>query len=478
MTGISNTAPVSIAASSSAAAAGGSVINVSSLVSQLVAVAQAPQQSLIANQTGAVTTQISALGTLKSALSTFQSSLSALATPSAFNSQTATSNNQSAFTATAGSGAASGTYSITVSQLAQGQQLLSSAFAGGGSATTGTGTLSIAVGSSSFNVTVDSTDNTLSGLAAAINSATGNPGITATVLQGSDGGHLVLTSSLTGAANTIQVNETDGGTSLSNLTYGSGNTANYTQQAAALDAQFSVAGVNSTSPSNTVTSAITGVSLTLVGKTQAGTPATLTVGSDTSTVQANISKFVSAYNTLAQTFSSLGSFDSTSNTAGPMLGNPILTGIESEVRGALNSIVTTGSSTYNTLASVGITSNSDGTLSVDTTALSNALSSNFGAVSQLFSSKSGIAASLNSQISDALGSNGFITDAAQSLTKQSDALTQKSKDLSTQMASLQASLTTQFTSLNTLLSSLQTTSAYLSQALSSLPNVQTSSSNG
>jgi flagellar hook-associated protein 2 len=477
MTGISNTAPVSIAASSSAAAAGGSVINVSSLVSQLVAVAQAPQQALITSQTQAVTTQISALGSLKGALSTFQGSLSALATSSAFNAQTASSSNQSVFTATAGSGAASGAYGITVSQLAQGQQLLSNPFAGGGSATTGTGTLSIAVGGSTFNVTVSSTNNTLNGIAAAINSASGNPGVTATVLQGSDGGHLVLTSSLTGAANTLQVTETDGGTGLANLTYGSGNTANYTQQAAALDAQFSVAGVNSTSSSNTVTNAISGVTLNLLGKTS-GTPATLTVSSDTSSVQANISKFVAAYNTLAGTFNTLGTFDSTTNTAGPMLGNPILTGTESEVRGALNSIVSTGSPTYNTLASIGITSNSDGTLSVDTTALSNALSSNFNAVSQLFSGTNGIAASLNTQIGNALGSNGFITDAAQSLTKQSNALTQQTNALGTQMASLQASLTTQFTALNTLLSSLQSTSAYLSQSLASLPNVQNNSSGG
>jgi flagellar hook-associated protein 2 len=476
MTGISNT-PVSIAASSSAAAAGGSVINVSSLVSQLVAVAQAPRQALITSQTQTVTTQISALGSLKGALSTFQSSLSTLATSSAFNAQTATSSNQSVFTATAGSGAASGAYSLTVSQLAQGQQLLSNAFAGGGSATTGTGTLGIAVGGSTFSVTVSSSNNTLNGIAAAINSASGNPGITATVLQGNDGGHLVLTSSLTGAANTIQVTETDGGTGLANLTYGSGNTAHYTQQAAALDAQFSVAGVNSTSSSNTVTNAIGGVTLNLLGKTS-GTPATLTVGSDTSSVQANISKFVAAYNTLAGTFSTLGSFDSTTNTAGPMLGNPILTGVESQVRGTFNSIVSTGSPTYNTLASIGITSNADGTLSVDTTALSSALSSNFNAVSQLFSGTNGIAASLNTQIGNALGSNGFITGAAQSLTKQSTALTQQTNALGTQMAALQASLTTQFTALNTLLSSLQSTSAYLSQSLASLPNVQSNSSGG
>src|ERR1700722_781246 len=95
---VTGTAPVSIASSSSAAAAGGSVINVSSLVSQLVAATQDPQQALINNQTQAVTTQISALGTLKGSLSTFQSSLAALDTPSAFDTETANSSNSAVFT--------------------------------------------------------------------------------------------------------------------------------------------------------------------------------------------------------------------------------------------------------------------------------------------------------------------------------------------------------------------------------------------
>src|SRR5580698_4984219 len=97
---VTGTTPVSIASSSSAAAAGGSVINVSSLVSQLVAATQAPQEALISNQTQAVTAQISALGTLKSSLATFQSSLSALDSPTAFNTQSATSSNSAVFTAT------------------------------------------------------------------------------------------------------------------------------------------------------------------------------------------------------------------------------------------------------------------------------------------------------------------------------------------------------------------------------------------
>lgn len=473
---VSGAAPVSIAASSSAQAAGGSVINVSSLVQQLVAVTQAPQQSLINSQSQAVTSQISALGQLKSALSTFQGSLASLATPAAFNAQTATSSTPTAVTATASSTAANGSYSVAVTQLAQAQQLLSNAFAGGGSASTGTGTLNLSVGGTGFTLAITSANNTLNGVAAAINSAPGNPGIAATVVTGVDGGHLLLTSSLTGAANTIQVTETDAGNGLANLTYSSGSPGNYTQQAAAQDAQFTVAGVSGTSPSNTVSSAISGVTLTLAAKTPAGAPATVTVASNTATVQTNIANFVAAYNTLQGVLAPLGSYDTTTSTAGPMLGNPILTGTQTQLRGALNAIVNTGSSTYNTLASIGITSNRDGTLSLNAATLSSALSTNFSAVSQLFSNSNGIANSLNTQITNALGSTGFITLAAQSLTKQASALTQKSSALSTQMAALSTSLTAQFTALNTLLSRLQTTSAYLSQALASLPNVQSGSS--
>ena len=87
----SDPSTVSVSASSTASGAGGSVINVSSLVSQLVAATRAPQDAQIASQTSAVTTKISAVGTLKGALSTFQASLASLSTSSAFAADTATS---------------------------------------------------------------------------------------------------------------------------------------------------------------------------------------------------------------------------------------------------------------------------------------------------------------------------------------------------------------------------------------------------
>src|SRR5215470_2049304 len=104
----STNTPVSVASSSSAASAGGSVIDVSSLVSQLVSATRAPKDAVISKQTQAVTTQISALGKLKSALSTFQDSLSAIDTPTAFNAEVANTSNNAVFTAQAGDNAVLG----------------------------------------------------------------------------------------------------------------------------------------------------------------------------------------------------------------------------------------------------------------------------------------------------------------------------------------------------------------------------------
>lgn len=472
----STTTPVSVAGNSSAAAAGGSVIDVNSLVSQLVAATRAPKDSVIAKQTQSVTTQISAVGSLKGALSTFQSALRAIDTPAAFNAEVANTSDGSIFTATAGANAVGGTYSVSVTQLAQAQQLVSKAFAGDGSTTVGTGTLQLSLGGVSFSVTVDSSNNTVAGLASAINAAGGNPGITATVITGTDGAHLVLSSTLSGAANTLQVAETDVGTGLSALTYAPGNTAHYTQDSAAQDAVFSISGISHTSASNTVSDALSGVTLTLLGTTAAGTgpgsSANLTVANDTATIATNIGAFVTAYNALVGSISSLDSFDSTTGTAGPMLGDALLSGIQNEIRSTLYSVVNTGSTTYNSLASVGITTSSDGTLNLNNRTLQTALSAAPSAVSGLFSGAGGVAASLNTRITSDLAAGGSIDSRSRTLVKQENSLTDQTTQLNSQMQALTASLTQQYATLNTLLSSLQSTSAYLTQQFAALPQVQ------
>jgi flagellar hook-associated protein 2 len=465
------TAPVSVASNTSSGAAGGSVIDVSSLVSELVSADQAPQQTLIANQTSAVTAQVSALGTLKSALSTFQSALSSLDSPTSFNVQAASSSQTTSFTALAGSSASAGTYNVSVTSLASAQQIVSNKLSSTGSV--GDGTLQVALGGQSFSVNVAAGNDTLSDIADAINSATGNPGVEATVIQGTDGAHLLLTSSQTGVANKISVAETDGGNGLAALTYGAGNTSHYTQAAAAADASYSIAGIAQTSANNTISNAVPGVTLTLLAPTT-GTGGTLSVSNDTSTVQKNIDAFVAAYNTLQSAMSSLGSYDASTGTAGAMEGNPMLTGTQSQIQNVLYSFV--GSSTYNSLASIGITTNSDGSLSVNDATLSSALATNFGAVSNLFSGASGVATQLNTQITNSMASSGTLGTYASTLQTQENNLTTQSNQLATQTTALTASLTEQYSALNALLSSLQTTSSQLTQTFASLPQVQSTQS--
>jgi len=484
MASVSSSSTVSIASNSSSAAAGGSVIDVNSLVSQLVAATRAGQDANISKQTQAVTTQISALGTLKSALSTFQDSLSTIDTVSAFNAATATSADATVFTASASSNAQPGSYSVSVTQLASAQQLVSSPFAGGGSTTVGTGTLQVSLGGSSFSINVDSTNNTVAGLASAINSAAGNPGVIATVITGSDGAHLVLQSAQTGASNTISLTETDGGTGLSGITYGAGNAGNYTQIAQAQDAQFSISGIPHTSASNTVSDALNGVTLTLkgvsktttTGNTTTPTTTQLTVASDTDAITTNVSAFVDAYNAMIKAIQPLGSFDQTTQTAGPMLGDATLQGVQNDIRTALYSLVNTGSTTYNSLASVGITTQKDGSLKFDKTKFQTALASAPTAVTQLFAGTKGVAATLESRINSELNSGGAIDSRSKTLIKQENALTDQTTKLNDQMKALTASLTQQYSHLNTLLSSLQSMSAYLSQQFNSLPKVQSSNS--
>jgi flagellar hook-associated protein 2 len=201
-----------------------------------------------------------------------------------------------------------------------------------------------------------------------------------------------------------------------------------------------------------------------------GTGGTLTVAADTATVAQNIAGFVTAYNTLQQTLASLGSFDSTTNTAGQLMGNPVLTGTQRQLQNTLYSFV--GTSTYNSLVSIGITTNRDGSLSLDQNKLQTALATNFSAVSSLFSGSQGIANQINSQITNSLSSSGAIGDYATTLQTQENDLTNQTNQLNQQMAQLTASMTQQYAALNTLLSSLQTTSSQLSQTFATLPLVQ------
>ncbi|WP_438395125.1 flagellar filament capping protein FliD [Caballeronia sp. DA-9] len=461
----------------------GSTMDVNSLVTALVNAKIAGQTDTLNNKTTADNTQVTALGTLKSVMSLLQSSLAALSDGTTLSAFTATGDGKG-ITAKGTSGAVAGSYSVQVSNIATSQSITSGAFKS--TDTLGTGTMTISVGGKNMSIPVTSSNNTLAGIASAINSASGNPGVTAAIVNGTDGAHLVLRSSATGVSNGINVtiSGTASGDALNSLAVTSGTapapanstetTGNYTgsvttvasgswtQSVAGEDANFSIAGTPGTSASNTITTALSGVSMTL-DSTSVGTTQTLTVAPDTSGQATAITAFVTAYNNYMSTVQSLTSFDSTQATGsqgGALLGDSMMNTIRNTLSSALSAGVGTGASSVN-LASIGITLQPDGTLKTDTDALNAALTSDPQTVATLFNSKNGVAANMNSDLTSFLATGGIMDTRSSALTADLKSLTDQQTQLTAYAAQLTTSYNAQFTALNTLMSQSQSNANYL-----------------
>jgi flagellar hook-associated protein 2 len=455
----------------------GSGLDVAGLVAKLVAAEKAPRQSQITRAQTSTVTTISALANLKGAMGAFNDSLASLKTVDVFSARAVTASAPEFFTASATNAAVAGSYDIQIGNLASAHQLASDPFASGASQVVGTGTLSVSVGTKTFSVAVDDNHQTLAQIRDAINQATDNKDIVrATIVNASDGAHLVLSAQAAGSANRIVVAQSGGNGGLSSLEYNAGLTTNYTQNHDALDAVVYVAGFEHHSTTNTFENAVDGVTITLL-KDDAGTEDdgvathTLTVAKDTSGAIARIKKFADAYSDLAQQIASLRSYDPETKKAGPLLGDAMLRGIESELRNKLTSAVSGLAGDYQSLASVGITTQKDGSLKVDSAKLDKALAADFDGVAQLFGSTNGVATRLAGSLDAALATDAQINTRTKTLNAKSVSLQKEQAALETRMAEVAKRYNAQFNALDSLLSNLSSQSSFLTQQLTNISQI-------
>jgi flagellar hook-associated protein 2 len=448
----------------------GSGLDINGLVTQLVAAEkQAPQAQITRAQSSTVTT-ISALGQLKGALGTFNTALDSLKTLDAFTGRTSTSDDPTIFTAAATADAASGSYDIEVLQVASAHQIKSKEFATGAGQVVGTGTLTITTGTSTFQVAIETSQKTLAGIRDAINQATGNTDyVRATIINATDGAHLVLSGTASGAANGITVAQSGGDGGLADLVYNPSLETNYTEGRPAQDSIVSVAGFARHSATSVVTDVIDGVTLNLL-KGDEGEIHTLTIATDKTSVTARIKTFVDQYNAMEKTLAGLRSYEPTTKKAGPLLGDALLRGIESDIRNKLTD-VNGGSTVYRTLASIGITTQKDGTLTLDSAKFSTALESNYDEVAKLFGSENGVAARLSNTLTPQLATGAGLDVRAKSLSQKSITLQKQQSDLEARMLVVETRYRKQFAALDSLLSNLQNQSSFLTQQLSSIAKI-------
>ena len=429
----------------------GSGINISSLVTSLVSATIQPQQTLLQAKQTTDQTTISALGTVQSALASLQSAVDAITSGGALSQLNAQSSNTSVFSATAGTAAVAGSYQVQIQTLAQANTIESTAFSSQ-SASVGTGPYTFTAGGKSFTVTLDSSNDTLSGLASAINTASGNSGVSASIINGTGGSYLLLSATQTGTANAVSVS------SSSSITF--------TSIQSASDATGTIDGLAFDSASNVVSNALSNVSLNLASASPSTTQ-TLTISANTQSAASAVQSFVSAYNSAlslitTDTAYTPGSTSSASGTAGPLLGDLSMESVSRQLQSIVgNSNGTAGS--FSLLSQVGVTTNPDGTLSVNSSTLSGALQQNPAAVQSLFTGSNGIGTQLDTLLNSVAGAGGTIDSETTGLQTDVDNINTQLSQLTAQSTQLTAQYNAEFNAMDNIVAAYKNTASLLTQ---------------
>ncbi|MDH3634236.1 MAG: flagellar filament capping protein FliD [Gammaproteobacteria bacterium] len=374
----------------------GSGLDLGTLVSGLIEAERAPVENRLNLKQQTLTTELSAFGLLRSSLAQFQSSLGGLQSSTAFNAKAITASDSSVFSSSVESFADIGSYSVEVTALAKSQSLASNAATAFATVddVIGSGTLTIQFGTTTtgpysftpdlskpaqvIEVNATNGNDTVSGLRDYIND--NDLGVQASIIDdGVNGYRLVLTSENTGAANSMELTVTGDGDGndnddlgLSQLAFNASAQVSLSQTVAAQDATLTINGLDITRETNSITGAINGVTLDLL-KADVGNIVTIDINEDRAEVTASINAFVEAYNELAKNIKELTAYDAETATGSALIGDFTVRGISSQIRSILFGSISGLEGNIKSLVDIGITTNSGGTLDVDSTKLKDAL---------------------------------------------------------------------------------------------------------
>ncbi|HVA63540.1 MAG TPA: flagellar filament capping protein FliD [Terriglobales bacterium] len=390
-------------------------------VAQIIASEQGPEQ-LMQQQVSTLSAQATALSSISTQLDSLQTAVFALNDfQGALAAKTATTSNSAVATATADANASAGSHTLTVANLASTSSASSSVLTDGNT-TFATGSFSLQVGTgTATNITVDSTNNTLNGLAAAINGQ--GLGVMASVVVDPSGARLALVSNTSGAPGDLTISSNTTGLTL-------------TKSVTGTNANFTLDGISLASTSNTATGVLPGVTLQLAGVS--ATPVTIAVAPDTTQATTAIQNFVTAYNAVIQSLNTQFTYNSTTQSTGPLGADGTIMQLQQQLLGDAAFSVS-GNSGVTNLAAIGVNMNEDGTLTVDSSALNASMASNYNAVVNLFQqvTPAGFATNFNNDLLN-------ITDPAQGpIVVDQNGIAQSTTALNQQITDFQNNLNAQ-----------------------------------
>lgn len=356
---------------------------------------------------------VSVLSNISSLLSTFRSSVNALADARNVGSYTATSSS-SAVAASANGAALPGSYDVEVLALAKEQRNYSQTFATHDGALGMSGTLTLQVGSgTAVDIDVKATD-TLDDIVSSINSKGGR--FSASVFNDGENYRLQLRGLDTGAANAITISGLDLGLN----DPGADGLGGKVQ--AAQDSKVKIDGFTVSRGSNQVVGAIQGVTLALTQLTTS--PIQLRVDTDPTALQSKIQSVVSSYNAVITKIHQTAGYGATAGSNAVLRGDSTLRTIAQQMSSAVLTQVT-GGGTFGNLKDIGISLGRDGSLSLDSAKLSQAISRDASSVSNVLAGPGGGKGVMDimASLADGITTNNGI------LGLRSDSLSQKSKQI-------------------------------------------------
>jgi len=449
----------------------GSGLDINNIVSQLVSAERAPTENRLNSKESLIQARLSAFGSLKSALTNFQSSLSTLKNADNYTKRTATISDSTVFSATTSASAAPGSYSVKVEQLATSHKIASQAYTDSNTSV-GSGEMTFTINGESFSVAIADDANSLADIRDAVNTASDNSGVTASIINDQDGAHLVFSATKTGVENAVNIAVSNGASGdLSQLAYDTNlvvQLSSMSEKAEALDSIVIIDGFTQTSANTKIEGMIEGVSLDLK-KALPGESLSLKVQLDTKSIKTAVEGFVSNYNSLMTTINDLTAYNAESKTAGLLQGDSATRNIANQLRKEMGSIVGGLDTELDSLAELGITTGDKNKLVIDSTKFADVISSDFDKLSGIFSSESGYAVRLDSLIGNLTASGGILSNRTDGLNSEVKRINQQREALEARIVGIEARYQAQFSALDSLLGQLNSTGEFLTQQLANLP---------
>lgn len=367
----------------------GSGVLTSDLVDQLVAAERKPADIRLTQKTERAEAMLSAYGRLRSAITELRLPMRQLSAADNLKVFSASSSNENIGVSVDSATASRGTYSLDVTSLAAAQALASrDVFADRDTAPVGEGSLTFSVGDKTTTITIDSSNNSLQGLANAINDS--DAGVSAGVIDTGSGFQLVLSADETGTANAVSItandsdNNNEDGAGLSRFAFNAGmNTgAGFEETIAASDAVMKINGIEVIRATNNFENVIDGLSFDIK---EVGT-SSVKVTQDFAAVADRVQGFVDKYNALQSTISGLAGYNAETEVAGLLNGDGTVRALQSQMRQILTGVIPgLENASVRSLADVGISTDpKTGALEFDREEFEAQLKSNPDDVTALF----------------------------------------------------------------------------------------------